>query len=72
MDNLLHLELRWHAALVGVVAVAGGQYLVLSDLLDSDVLLEYIDLMELLLAHILRFVDRPGKADRPPHCLGEE
>ena len=71
MDSLLHLELHWHAELVGVAAVAGGQFLFLSDLLDSDAALEYLDLMELLLVHILRFVDRPWKAGHPPHCLGE-
>ena len=62
LDKLLHLKLHWHAELVGVVAVAEGQYLFLSDLLGSVAVLEYLDLMELLLAHILRFADTPWKA----------
>ena len=60
MDKLLHLELHQRAELLGVaVAVAEGQYLFLSDLLDFDAVLEYLDLMELLLVHILRFADTP-------------
>ena len=45
MGKLLRLELHWHAELVGVaaVAVAEGQYLFLSDLLDSDAVLEYLN-----------------------------
>ena len=71
MDSLLRLELHWHAELVGVVVVAEGQCLFLSDLLDSDSVLEYLDLMELLLVHILRFADTPWKAGHQLHCLGE-
>ena len=68
MDKLLRLELRWHAELVGVaVAVAEGRYLFLSDLLDSDAVLEYLDLMELLLVHILRFADTPWRGSHLLH-----
>ena len=71
MDRLLHLGLHWHAELVGVVvAVVEGQYLFLSDLLDSVAVLEYLDLMELLLVHILRFADTPWKGGHLLHCLG--
>ena len=72
MDRLLHLELHWHAELVGVVvAVAEGRCLYLSDLLDFDSVLEYLVLVEILLGHMLHFVDMPWRADLLQHCLDE-
>ena len=72
MDKLLRLKLHWHAELVGVaVAVAEGRCLYLSDLLDFDFVLEHIVLTEILLEHILHFVDMLWRADLLQHCLDE-
>ena len=60
LDMMLHLELHWHAGLVGVVVAAiEAQCLFLSDLRDSAVVLECLDLMELLLVLVPRYVDMP-------------
>ena len=70
---MLHLELHWHAGLVGVVVAAmEAQYLFLSDLRDCAVVPECLDLMELLLALVLRYADMPWKDDLLLHCLDEE
>ena len=73
LDMMLHLELQWHAGLVGVVVVAmEAQYHFLFDLRDSAVVLECLDLMELLLVLVLRYADKPWKDGLLLHCLDEE
>ena len=72
LDMTLHLELRWHAELVGVVVAAmEGGYLFLFDLLDFAIVLECLDLIELLLGLAPRSAAMPWKVDRLLHYLDE-
>ena len=72
LDKLLDVELQWHVELLEVgVVVVEGRYLFLSDLLDSADVLDYLDLIGLLLGHILHFDDTPWKGGRLLHYLDE-
>ena len=72
LDMTLHLDLHWHAELVGVVvAVMEGRYLFLFDLLDMVIVLECLDLIELLLGLVLRSAAVPWKVVRLLHYLDE-
>ena len=72
LDMTLHLELHWHAELVGVVVAAmEGVHLFLFDLPDLVIVLGCLDLIELLLEHVLRSAGAPWMVVLLLHCLDE-
>ena len=72
LDMNLHLELPWHAELVGVVVAAMECiYLFLFDLLDLVIVLERLDLAERLLEPVLHSAAGLWMAVRLLHCSDE-
>ena len=72
LDMNLHLELQWHAELVGVVVVVVECiYLFLFDLPELVIVLGRLDLAELLLEPVLRSAGGLWMAVRLLHCSDE-